>query len=358
MNKVWREIARRAVEGLDVRRGELVQVRDHAGRPGVLQEMLFAIESAGATPLPEITPPDYLRELLTEADVGTLSTWDRHRLPWMEEVDRILVLQGVGLDPTDLPPEALDAWGEAVSRLTMVEEVRRLPYLLVAIPTQEQAQALGVTLAELDQTVLPGLRAPVEELRGEINRVLAAVQGGQTLTIRSGDSHELRLKLGGRQWLADDGYIESDEQVLGSVTSRLPAGTVYTTVVEEETEGSLWLPEASGATDAVLHFEEGCVVEVKAGAHANDFEELLARHSGDCGRVGYIGIGVNPQLRQPLGDWTLMNEAVHGSLVISLGENRSFGGRNESSLSVDYALPRATLLVDDRLIVEEGQLQV
>ena len=45
---VWEEVAKRIVEGVGVRAGELVQVRDRAGRYDVLQEIL-AVELSEAT---------------------------------------------------------------------------------------------------------------------------------------------------------------------------------------------------------------------------------------------------------------------------------------------------------------------
>lgn len=45
---MWEEVAKRIVEGVGVRAGELVQVRDRAGRYDVLQEIL-AVELSEAT---------------------------------------------------------------------------------------------------------------------------------------------------------------------------------------------------------------------------------------------------------------------------------------------------------------------
>src|SRR5688500_14221096 len=90
MDEAWPTIARRAAEGLGVEPGELILVRDLAGRPEVLREMLLAIEQRGATPLPEILPPDYLRELLTGTPESHLAAWDRHRHEWLRRADRML----------------------------------------------------------------------------------------------------------------------------------------------------------------------------------------------------------------------------------------------------------------------------
>ena len=59
MDVTWADVAHRAIQGLGVEVGELVLVRDMAGRSEVLSEILLAVEQQGATPLPEILPPDY-----------------------------------------------------------------------------------------------------------------------------------------------------------------------------------------------------------------------------------------------------------------------------------------------------------
>src|SRR4051812_21498993 len=90
----WTAVANRAIECLGVQPGELIQIREHSGRFDALTEMALAVERAGATPLPELTPPEYLTRLLNEASRGYLAAWDRHRAEWMQQIDRVLVLDG------------------------------------------------------------------------------------------------------------------------------------------------------------------------------------------------------------------------------------------------------------------------
>src|SRR5690242_16726855 len=137
VNEWWPRIARRAVAGLGVQPGELVQVRDQAGRPDVLVEMRLAVERAGATPWLEIEPPAYIRRLLTEVDPAYLAGWDRYRGDLMERIDRVLVLSGADVDLGGAPPEAVAAWRAARHRVGMVEEARRLPFLVLSVPTEE-----------------------------------------------------------------------------------------------------------------------------------------------------------------------------------------------------------------------------
>ena len=139
-DKTWPRIARRIVQGLGIRPGELIQVRDAAGRLDVLLETSLAIELAGATPLLQLVPADYLQHLWTKAPQDYLANWVQYRQEWLEQTDRVLVLGSARPDLSLVPKAAFAAWRVATHRLTGIEEERRLPVLLVAIPTETRAR--------------------------------------------------------------------------------------------------------------------------------------------------------------------------------------------------------------------------
>jgi leucyl aminopeptidase (aminopeptidase T) len=356
---MWRAAAHRIVQGLGVRPGELIQVRCGIDRFEVLLEILLAVETSGATPLTEFTPADYLGRLLTEAPADYLTNWDQHRAGFMRQYDRILVLQGHSLKPGTVPSERLLDWRNATDRLTVIEEERHLPVLVATIPTEERARQLGMTLAKLEEIVLPALDCSVERLQSEIGKVLQTVQDCAMLILQTGPNYILRLKLANRPWLKDDGYIDEVDRAEGAVVSNLPAGSIYTTVMEEATEGSLYLPKARQAREVIFHFEQGRITRIEAAEGAEELEHWLDSHSGEPRRISHIGIGLNPALQQvrPL-DWLIVDEHIYGNLFLALGENRYMGGQNVSSLNEDFVIGGATLHADDRLIVSEGRIAV
>src|SRR5215217_5651561 len=242
MDKRWQKIADRMVQGLGVQPGELIELRDGSGDPAVLHEASLAIERSGATPLIRLDSAEYVERVLSEAPLSYLTAWDQYRQAWMKQVDRILVLTGAGSDFRLAPPAAVDAWRHAQSRLTALEEERHLPYLLVAIPTARRAQQLNMVQQDLEEILLPALAASAEELRDEIERVQTRAGRGQAITIHTDNNHVLHLEHGDRLWLSDDGWIDELDRTQGAIVSNLPAGSMYTTVLEEKTHGSLWLP--------------------------------------------------------------------------------------------------------------------
>jgi len=352
--KTWSNVAARMVQGLGVRQGELIEVQDDSGRPEVLKEVLFAIEQVGATPLPRIAFPDHLARIIAEAPLEYINNWDQHRGEWLAKVDRKIIMGSVHPDLSAVPPGRIRAWQRAIERLTQIETKRNVPILVAGIPSRARAEQSGLSFDALEELLLPALCATVAELQTEIEKVLTRVQGCQEIVIRTGKSEELRLATAGRRWLSDDAYIDDRDRECGAIISNLPGGSVYTSVVESETEGTLWLPKAGPARNVTLRFNEGRV-NVDAVSGADALTAMFDQHTGEPRRISHVGVGLNPYLHYSI-DWTLIDEHVHGHLFIAFGENRYMGGENKSSLNVDYSVPAATLLADGQLILKGSEL--
>lgn len=353
----WTVIAQRIVRGLGVRPDELILVRDDSGRMGVVEPILLAIELAGATPLLQLTPTNYMEQLWERGTSGYLKNWDKHRASWVEQADRILVLAGAQPRFETIPTEAFMAWQTAEQRLTEIEEERLLPYLLVAVPTALRAEQVGMSLTELDAYLMPALAAGVNELYRAMDRVLTAVRHATQLTIQTGNGCELRVMLDPkRAWHSDDGFIDEQDMAKGSIVSNLPAGSLYTTVVESASSGTLFVPRSGNARNIMFTLENGRISHIEAEEGGEALTTLFAQNTGEPGRIGHIGIGLNPHLNRPIG-WTLVDEHVGGYLFVSFGENRYMGGENESSLNVDFAIPEATLLADGKRVIQNGRLR-
>ena len=359
MNTTWSDIAAHMVARLGVQAGELVQVRDNAGRLEALLEISLAIELRGATPLVQLVTPGLMGHMLDQAPLDYLAHWDRHRRSWAEQSDRVLVLGGSEPGFGRAPDRRMGLWQQAADRLERLEEERGVTFLLAAVPNQVQARKLGLELAAMDEIVLPALVVDAPTLGTEIDRALALVAGRRTVTVRSGAGHAqhvLRLDRGERPWMSGGGAREPGKGWVDDGGS-LPGGSIFSTVLEGETEGSLWLPFAAGASEVVLHFAQGCVARIEAASGAEKLEALLDAHSGEPRRVSHVGVGLNPALSRPIG-WTLVDQHIRGAFFIALGENRYMGGQNASSLNVDFCSPWATVEVDGRVLAAEGRLAV
>ncbi|MCB0108514.1 MAG: aminopeptidase [Caldilineaceae bacterium] len=352
----WQPLAERIVQGVNVQPGELIQVRDHVDRPDVLQAVLLAVDLAGATPLIDFQSPAYLNRWLAAASPAALQQSSHHRLQQLRQVDRVIALSGGMPDFGLAAPAALTAWQALDEALTTIEEERQLPVLVVAVPNQQRADRLALTLADLEARLLPAHLLSATQCRQIVAAALTQV-AGQQITIVTGAGHTLHLNRGDRAWHGDDGVIDEVDRQRQTIVSNLPAGSIYTTVQEEATHGSLYLPQLFEAREVVFHFTAGRITTVEAAHGSDQVAAWLDSHRGESRRISHIGVGLNPHLHEPIG-WTLVDEHIAGAIFVALGENRYMGGQNASSLNHDFALHGASLQVDGRPIVEAGQVVV
>lgn len=83
--------------------------------------------------------------------------------------------------------------------------------------------------------------------------------------------------------------------------------------------------------------------------------ELLERHSGEAGRIGHVGFGLNRRIPARTG-WPLLDHHRADAVFLALGENRYLGGRNASTLNEDFLAAQPTLAAADELVVDQGAL--
>lgn len=352
MTTLWRQVAARAVDGLDPPPGGLVVVRDRCGRSEPLWAVTVELERRGVTTLTEVVPDPVLVEVLARTPPERLEGWSRHRAALLESADGVVSIAAT-LPPLEQAPErAAAAWLRGRQGMHAVEARRRLPFMVLAVPTARLARDLGQPLSQLDQAALPAMAAPLAELRSDIAAALARVAEAETLVLES-PGCRLVLHRGDRVWLSDDGQVSPEDRAHGAVVSNLPAGSVYTTVLEDRTEGSVRLPTLDQARDVVLTFRAGRVVNVQAARNASAVRELLDRHSGDPGRISHVGFGLNRRIPAETG-WPLLDHHRAGAVFLALGENRYIGGANASTLDEDFLVAQPTLTAADNLVVDRG----
>lgn len=344
----WSTAANRIVDALGVRDGELIEVQDDSGRIEIVSEILMRIECRGATPMVHLSPPEYMATLLERAPLHYLKQWDLHRSTLLSSAHRRLLLGSTHPDLSAVSANRVQAWRDAVGRLSDRESELRLPFLLVGIPTRERAEQSGLAFDQLESLMLHALCVSVADLRTEIAAVVKHLHGSQHIVLET-SGHKLRLLHGGRKWLTDDGDIDDADIAAGATGSNLPSGSIYTTVLEESGEGTLRLERAGPATDVLLHFREGRIVQIDAASGGDALRSIFRGHTGEPSRISHIGIGLNPALRHTIG-WTLVDQHVHGNLFIAFGENRYMAGHNESSLNIDFCLPNARLIIDGKAL--------
>ena len=324
-------VARRVVDALPTVLGTVL-VRDRCGRADVVDAVVHECRGRGLDPVIEHVSNDQLREIIGSTPPAELARWDVDRAHLTSSVNGLIVLGGWHADLAGLPQGSIDAWVAAVGRAERGLEQRKVPTVVVAVPTEYVAVRLGITLAELEARVLPGLLMSAESLNDSVTPLLSALEATSTVEVMTA-AGTLVVERGRRPLMIDDGMVDRADLVCGAVVSNLPAGSLYWTVIEDATRGDIRLVDGT-----LLRFDaEGRVVD---GPYAGE-------------RVSHLGIATNPLVTGSIG-WTIVDEHRRGAVFLALGENRYMGGDNESAINVDLIPDSPTVVVGDVVLVHEG----
>ncbi|MBU7032613.1 MAG: aminopeptidase [Theionarchaea archaeon] len=348
-----------------VQKGETVYIRGRSDNLDFCEKLALHCRKIGAYPLTEVVSDDYRFRDLTESPVHVIQHVPRHFLSALEGTD---VLFSVGVEPQDprrfrdIPPEREGA-RRAFSK-QIIDLFNRFPdkrRVGIGYPTREQAELYNLEFSSFFDMFWKAMNIDYEHLSERAKALARIVSEGREVHITTKKGTDLHMDIGERRVSIDDGIIDEEDMRTGNRLLNLPTGEVYTTPHEDTVEGKVVFDMAfhrgNRMEDVTVLFSEGIASPLSAGKGFSRFTQILENATGDRYRIGELGIGLNPQVMKAVG-YVLTDEKFVGTIHLAFGENRSYGGRNESDIHWDVLVMAPTVTIDGRLLLEKGRLLI
>lgn len=191
------------------------------------------------------------------------------------------------------------------------------------------------------------MNADYEKIKELTEKLHSLLRGSKRVKVKAKNGTNVEFSVRGRKWHKDDGFLKK-RGCLGN----LPAGEVFVAPLERSVNGLIVFDEFGLArTKLLLRVVSGKAVDVR-----NDVDKLskIFRELGDKARqVAEFGIGTNPAANL-IGN-PLQDEKVYGTVHFGLGNNTSFGGKNEVTFHADGVVTKPTVRVDGKIIIRRGK---
>lgn len=268
----------------------------------------------------------------------------------------------------DIPPERAAKFAKSwrkVDDLLNKRGLRRLNFGNGLTPTEEMAKMFGVPRAELARAFWAALGTDAEELRETGNKVRQAVMAAKELRLSNPNGTALTMRVQKRQVRVTDGTI-SDEAIAKGGTAPimwLPAGEAFWTPVPGTADGTLVVDRVPYEDSEILNFratfEKGVMTKFSADP-GEAFERWKKRHEvAPDGKndFGFVDIGINPGISGKTAE-RIPNFVSAGMVTVGVGGNEWAGGDNHIGYVSLWHLPGSTLQLDEKPIVENGQLKL
>lgn len=247
--------------------------------------------------------------------------------------------------------------GETIAHQPATErKVRRLEVALGQV-TRPRAKAYGFPFAPWGRMVREASSVTPSGLSRDGKKLAAVLEKGRELRITAPNGTDLTLALKGRSGLVNDGVVDAEDIERGALEAAIPAGSV--SVVPDEGQGdgtaAFDIPTAwAGRSIRRLRWElsGGRVTSWDGDAVATRLKGLWEKAAGDRDRIAWVSIGLNP--RAKLG--FLQNGIVRGAVTLGIGGNEFLGGANKPGFNFESAIADATVEVDGKPVVRNGQI--
>lgn len=357
-------LAHKIVEtSLQIKQGEVVAIIAGTQQMDLIEPLTVEIQRVGAYPLLTLNTPRVKEQLIEEASSLYLEKYFRLLAETFRPVTTLIMLEHI-VDPfmvKDIPHEKVECYRKAWANVRNQLYERKVKWAFIGYPTHTQAANMNLDFIQLHDTFWKSIDIDYHELEDSASMLAEILRQGKKVQIRSAKGTDIQLSIEGRTPLIDDGMITEDDLKKDDTFINLPSGEVYLAPIEESAEGiavfDLGYYQGERIEGIRLRFSKGKVVEFSACKNGDKLNQFF--ESGEEGRrvLGELGIGLNPWIKQMIG-YQVCDTKQLGSIHLSLGENRIFGGKNSASIHWPLVMSDLDLWVDGIPLIENGELLI
>lgn len=313
--------------------------------------------------------PNYWRSV-AEAKPANLGAFGRHEAALLEKSDAYVFFLG----PSDQARfERTNA--ELGGQLTGFDESwyaianrtqLRFARMYLGLVSPSTAKRFRVHAPEWRENVIEASLVEPEEMHRPGAQIAKRFEEGTRLSLDHPNGTQLELQLKHRPAKLDSGLLPSQRRSRrgpgGSAGVRetpVPAGVVSVALDEEFAEGTIVANAPTRMRDAAWsgarwEFSHGHLLSYRFVSGRAQFDRALASARRGRDQPGALSIGLNPKLHEA----PFMVDQELGTVTLSIGSNRHFGGTTDANFFAWASLRGADVAIDGRPILRKGRIVV
>lgn len=361
-------LSRRLVDAADVRASEVVLIRGHSNDAEQLEDIAVEVRRRGAFPVLRISSDRLEQKLYDETSPALDGQVDPTDAQLASTVNAIISIDA-DHSPRNLnhvPASRIAARARVQATLDQLmyqRGVRRVSLGRELYPTAATANRYALNVEELERAFWYACSADVAALDAMGDAVASQLSAGTQVVITGPNGTDLKFRIEKRRVFINDGTVAPEGVgAVGGVggiraTAFVPAGEAYISVVPGTAEGKVVCDTLSyrghEVQNLTINFKAGRITSFN-GRYA-DLMRSLYDASGKRGDLGWLDIGLNPDIAIPRGVKPLCPTPA-GMVSIGIGNNLWAGGENADPFSLTLYLPGTTVKVDNAPLVKDGVL--
>jgi aminopeptidase len=368
MDKQQSEIAQKVVTvSVKVNPGEVVVVSGGNHALPLMEAVSIEASKVGGRVAPILVTTDRVQRFdaadLSEQYLGQASPM----IEWLKTIDVWIstpdtedpkaVLNGVPDTRLAKASRSNEAFRSALNHSKVRE-------LFIAVPTKTDADLVQVNWNAYQEMMWNAINADYSQIADKGNQLKKILENAKTVNIISPAGTNFNFSLGKREVFVNAGMVAphpaEGTPFLGRAVS-LPGGNVTVAPRESSANGKVVAPKDTcrpyeHLTGATYEFKNGKMNSFKAEGNPECFQTSFAAYGGDKDMFSTFQIGLNPALKVMEGGSDYRPGEAAGMVFISIGNNQLWGGKNKTDFFWSIPVVKATVEVDGKTVVKDGQL--
>ena len=219
---------------------------------------------------------------------------------------------------------------------------------------ERRLRAISMVMRSLDNFTEGGARADYDALYADGERLAELWRAADRIRVTTPAGTDLSAPIGGEAVMIECGFATEPGQEAafsdGEVSQMPRSGTAEGVIVVDGPIAHIGTPDEP----ITLRVSAGRVTAVEGTSpQAEELRRIIERVP-DADNIAEIGIGLNPACRRN-GDFEEEKKA-RGLVHIAIGDNVFYGGDVECAVHMDMVQYAPTITLDDRLVVEAGEV--
>ena len=364
------QLAQRLVtQSAGVKEGEVVLISGGPENIELLEDVAVQVRKAGAFPLLTVSTDRLAKRLYTDVPEKYDSQTNQLDLKLAEVADVTIDLdrssaEGLFADADPRRMAARARASEAVIEAFVKHNVRSVEVGNGLYPQDWLAKRFDMTADDLAKTFWGGVNVDYADLQKRGAEVSAALSAGSELHVRDAAGTDLRVKVEGRPYGVSDGIISAEDMKKGpaGLNVYLPAGEVYVAPVPGTAEGkvvrALDYFQGKEVNNLTMTFAAGRLTSLSGSGPGFDLLKAAYDAAGEGKELfAVVDFGINPNVKLPASS-KVATWVPAGTVTVGIGNNLWAGGDNKNPYGYFVSLPGTTVTLDDKTVVEAGQLKL
>ncbi len=362
------EIAHKVVTtSTKVKPGEVVVVSGGIEKLPLMQALAIEAAKTGARVAPLFVTTDPLQHAflsdVPEEYLGqqwAVIEWLKNIDVWIstsDTEDSKVVLAGI-------PETKLSKARRADAAGNTVLNNSKIRALYIGVPNKKDAEYAQVSWATYQNMQWDAINADYQAIAKKGNQLAKLLENAKSVRITSPSGTNLTLSPGNRKAFVNAGILEERAKESAAFLNRqasLPGGDVAIAPIENSANGKVVALKDTCRpyeylTGATYLFKDGKMVSFNAKGNAECFEQDYSAYGGDKDRIASLLIGLNPALKVMEDGSDYRPADAAGMVYISMGINQLLGGNNKTEFGWSIPVVKASVEIDGKTVVRDGQL--